>query len=195
MGVHGKGPPGMGMPLYNVMDTIEKRYYDKYRSGGLPPLLKGKLHLKLADQQIVERLRRHIGWEDSETKAVLHGRMDDCFIDKSGALVVMDNKTKTKEVPEVEDDHVFQLEAYAFLLAKNGFKVSDIGYIVYFVADKESDLEKGVKFQTDIKPVRLHTGRVLPVFRKAVEVAGKARPPAHHKECETCIWVKEIGNI
>ena len=38
MAMHGKAVPGgFPMALLNVMDGIQKRYYDKYRSKGLPP--------------------------------------------------------------------------------------------------------------------------------------------------------------
>ncbi len=45
---HGKAPSaGMPMALHTMLDAIEKAYYDKHRSAGLPPMLKGKIPVKL----------------------------------------------------------------------------------------------------------------------------------------------------
>ncbi|MFH0830062.1 MAG: PD-(D/E)XK nuclease family protein [Candidatus Aenigmatarchaeota archaeon] len=194
--MNGKGaPPGFPMALLCVMDGIQKRYYDSHRAEGLPPMLKGKVPFKLVDLETAEKLRHYITWNDEQTGAVLRGKMDDCFIDRDGTLVVMDNKTRSGEFKEIYDGYMFQLDTYAFLLAKNGFKVGKTGYIVYFVPDKESDMEKGVKFDVDVKSVELHPGRVLGVFRDAVKLARQAKPPANHKECEMCAWVAKMGEM
>ena len=190
MDVHGKGPPpGPPMALLTVMDALEKNYYDKYRPA-LPPLLKGKLPVKLVDAALAQRIRKYLYWNDEGTGAALRGKMDDCFVDNEGALIVMDNKTRAGEFKEIYDVYKFQLDCYAFLLAKNGYKVGKRGYIVYFVPDKSSDIEKGVRFTADVKEVELHPGRVVPTFRDAVKVARQAKPPARHEECELCHWVE-----
>lgn len=196
LAMHGKAvPAGFPMGLLCVMDGIQKGYYDRHRKDGLPPLLRGKIPFKLVDQKTVEGFRKYITWADEKTGAILRGKMDDCFIDSKGTLVVMDNKTRSGEFKEIYDDYRFQLDTYAFLLMKNGFKVGKKGYIVYFVPDKKSDIGKGVRFDVEVKPVGLRPGRVPGVFRQAVALARRARPPAHHKECEMCLWVREIREM
>ena len=188
---HGKAAPaGMPMALHCTLDAIEKAYYDKHRSAGLPPMLKGKIPVKLVSQDMAERVRSYLHWTDEETSAVLRGKMDDCFVDKDGTIVVMDNKTSAGRVQEVYDSYAFQLDCYAFLLEKNGHKVSKTGYIVFFVPDKNSDIEHGVKFNAVAHEVALNPGRVLKVFRDAVKLVQKDKPPKHEDECEMCCWVK-----
>ena len=197
MAMHGKAVPGgFPMALLNVMDGIQKRYYDKYRSKGLPPLLKGEISLKLVDPKTAEKLRKYLIWHDKKTDAVLRGKMDDCFIDSKGVLVVMDNKTRSGDFKQIYPEYKFQLETYAFLLQQNGYKVnSKKGYIVYFQPDKTSNIEKGVKFTTDIKPVKLNPDIVPIIFRRAVALARKSKPPKEHAECELCTWIREIREL
>ncbi|MCX6750266.1 MAG: PD-(D/E)XK nuclease family protein [Candidatus Pacearchaeota archaeon] len=190
-----KEPAGFPMAILNVFDAVEKNYYDKYRKEGLPPMLKGKIPLKLVDQKTAEKLRKYLIWEDTETGAVLRGKMDDCFIDNKGTLVVMDNKTRSGDFKEIYENYLFQLDTYAFLLEKNGYKVADKGYIIYFQPDKGSDLDKGVKFSTDPKVVKLNPNRVIGVFREAVKIAKQKKAPEHHKECETCLWINKIREL
>ena len=193
---HGYEQPSMHMPLYNVMDGLEKKYYDKHRKEGLPPLLKGKIPYKLADEALVMKLRQYLGWTDEKLGAKLWGKIDDCFVAKDGTLVVLDNKTRAGEFKELYDSFKFQLETYAFLLSKNGFKVNlKTGYIVYFVPNKESDFDKGIKFEIDVHPVKLDVDRVPKTFKKAVEVVKQSKAPAHHKECEVGLWLKAIGEL
>ena len=195
MDVHGKAPPAGPFPsLPGGIDIILKAYYDKHRPA-LPPILKGKLDLKLVDQTLADRIRKYIYWNDETTGAALRGKMDDCFVDKTGALVVMDNKTRgfplkeTAESAELDDIYAFQLDAYAFLLKQNGHTVSDTGYLVYYIPEPTDDIEKGVKFGVHIKKLKLDPDRVPKVFRNAVKAAQQAKPPAQHEECELCHWL------
>jgi hypothetical protein len=199
MDMHGKGPPGAPFPsLPGGIDLIVKAYYDKHRKEGLPPLLKGKLGHRLVDAALAASIvKKTLSWTDPETGAILHGKMDDCLCDKD-VLIVMDNKTRGFPLKEeqdeaakaLEDIYRFQLETYAFILSKLGHRVADFGYLIYYIPERSDEITKGITFYAEPKKIVLKPGRVLPVFRKAIEVASKARPPAHHKECEMCAWVK-----
>ena len=195
--VHGKAPPiDMAMGVYNVLDSIQKRYYDRYRNDGLPPLLKDKIPLKLADANLVEKLRSGVSFDDEKLKAVLWGKMDDCFVDGKGRLVVMDNKTSSSGPnEEYEEGYRFQLDVYGYLLMKNGFKVAPYGYLVYYIPDKESDFNNGIKFKVETRKFKLDANRILDIFRRAVETAREKKPPARHEECEMCIWMHEMDGI
>lgn len=195
--MNGKAPPiDMAMGIYNILDTIQKNYYDKHRKDGLPPLLKGKIPFRLADFNLVEKLRKGISFKDEKLNATLWGKLDDCFIDNKERLVVMDNKTSSggpKE--EYEDSYQFQLDTYAYLLVKNSFDIHPDGYLIYFIPDKESHIDKGIMFDAEAKKFKLDHGRIYDVFKKAVATARKEEPPAQHKECEMCAWVEDMGGI
>jgi len=190
--VHGKAPPiDMAMGIYNILDAVQKNYYDKYREEGLPPLLKGKLPFKLADINLVKKLRIGIFFKDKKLNAVLWGKMDDCFIDDKGRLVVMDNKTSSGEPkPEYEKGYKFQLNTYAYLLIKNGFKINPYACLVYYIPEKESDFGKGIKFKVHVNRIKLDITKIHGIFKKAVEIARKDQPPSRHEECEMCMWTE-----
>lgn len=193
MNVHGRGVPAGPFPsLPSGIDIILKAYYDKHRPA-LPPILKGKLDEKLVDQATADRLRKYVYWNDETTGASLRGKMDDCFVDANGTLVVMDNKTRgfplKEENSELDDIYAFQLDAYAFLLERNGHKVSKVGYLVYYIPEQTDDIEKGVRFGVHVKKLKLNPERVLTIFREAVATARKAKPPKEHEECEMCHWI------
>jgi CRISPR/Cas system-associated exonuclease Cas4 (RecB family) len=196
--MHGEAPPqGPFTGVLTILDSMQKNYYDRYRKNGLPPLLKGKLKLRLADQKLVDTVRKYLIWNDSKTGDILRGKMDDCFVDKAGRLVVMDNKTRSGEFKEIYDEYRMQLDTYAFLLQKNGFNVGKTGYIVYFVPDRKSKIEKGVKFKVDARPVKLRPGRVVRTFREALRTARLSSPPKRHKDefCEMCTWFAEVTGL
>jgi len=193
MNVHGHGAPSGPFPsLPGGIDIILKNYYDKHRPA-LPPILKNKIEAKLVDQATADRIRKYIYWNDEQTGASLRGKMDDCFIDETGKLIVMDNKTRgfpLKEEPsDLDDIYAFQLDAYAFLLKQNGHTVSNVGYLVYYIPEQTDDIEKGVRFGVHLKKLKLNPDRVPEVFRAAVKVAQHAKPPAKHDECEMCHWI------
>jgi len=202
---HDKKMPGGPFPsLPGGIDLIVKAYYDRYRKDGLPPLLHGKVDCKLVDGPLSEIARKTLSWTDPETGAILIGKMDDCFCDGE-TLIVMDNKTrgfpfkegydKDKAAQELLDIYRFQLETYAFLLAKMSYKVANFGYLVYYIPERSDDISKGIKFYAEPKKIMLKPARILPVFRKAVAVARMAKPPKQHTECELCRWVWEVGEM
>jgi hypothetical protein len=194
MNVHGKGVPSGPFPsLPGGIDIILKAYYDKHRAKGLPPILKGKLDARLVDQATAERIRKYIYWNDEQTGASLRGKMDDCFVDEKDALVVMDNKTRgfplKEESSDLDDIYAFQLDCYAFILKQNGHKVSDVGYLAYYIPEHTDDIEKGIRFGVHLKKLKLNPERVPEVFRDAVATARKTHPPKEHEECELCHWI------
>jgi len=197
LNIHGKGPPaGFPMGIYIVMDSLQKKYYDKHRNKGFPPMLKDKFPFKLAEEKLAKSFRRGIEFRDDELNVVLFGKMDDCFVDEKGRLVVIDNKTSSSEPKdEFEDGYKFQLETYAFLLKKNGFKVNENGYLIYYIIDKENDFENGIRFNVKPKKFRLDTEHIHKVFKEAVLTARRSNPPKPHEECEMCMWIREMRKL
>ena len=175
-----------------MLDAVHKRYYDKYREQGIPPLLKGKFPFKLVDSKLAEKVRSGVYFKDEKLNAILWGKMDDCFVDKKGRLVVIDNKTSTSSEPnaEYEEGYKFQLDTYAFLLIKNGFKVHPDAFLIYYFPEKEGDFNKGVKFTAHPKKIKLDPDRIQGFFEKAVKVARRSKAPARHEECDMCIWLE-----
>jgi len=197
--MHDQRMPKQPFPsLPGGIDLIVKAYDDKYRAKGLTPLLKGKLKAKFVGQELANILRKWLSFPDEETGATLLGIMDDCLIDDEDYLIVMDNKTrgfafKEEMDKKLLDIYTFQLEAYAFLLARKGYKVRDFGYLVYYIPKQSDEITDGIKFDASVKKIALNPDRVLKVFHEAVKVARQAHPPAEHNECGMCAWIKALS--
>jgi len=188
-GYHKKLPPTFPLPgILNRMDALTKVYYDSYRNK-IPPSIQGQVKEKLVDAKTAEILRKGIRYTDEKLNAVLSGKMDDCLIDQKGDLVPLDNKTASPSNEELLNIYKLQLDAYTFILQKNGYKTADHGYLIYYVPESGTP-DKGIIFNATAKRLEMHPGRILKIFRDAVELVRKPNPPKSHKDCEMCEWLR-----
>lgn len=188
---HKKLPPTFPLPgILNRMDALTKDYYDKYRNG-IPPSIKGHVKEKLVDASTAEKLRTGIKYFDPSLNAVLSGKMDDCLIDSKGSLVPLDNKTASPSNEEMLKIYQLQLDAYTFILQKNGYKTADHGYLIYYVPESGTP-DKGIIFNATVKRLEMKPNRVLKIFKDAVALVRKPRAPKAHGECEMCEWLREF---
>lgn len=177
--------------ILNKMDRLEKDYYDKYRNE-IPPALRGKIKEKLVDMKTAEKLRTGLKYFDKELNAVLSGKMDDCFINSKGNLVPMDNKTASPKSEEFLQTYQLQLDTYTFLLQKHKYKTANYGYLIYYTPESGTP-DEGVIFNAEPKKLTMHPREVMKVFRYAVNLVRKSKAPKSHKDCETCQWLKALG--
>ena len=113
----------------------------------------------------------------------------------SKEVVETRKKTIALMLEEIYESYMFQLDTYAFLLQKNGHRVHDRGYLVFYIPDRDSDFSKGLKMKVDTRALDIRPNRVLKVFREAVKVAQRAKPPAKHEDCSMCEWVQSVGEM
>jgi hypothetical protein len=172
------------------MDALTKVYYDDYR-GKIPPSIKGQITEKLVDAETAEILRGWIKYSDEKLNAVLLGKMDDCMIDSKGRLVPIDNKTASPSNESLMEIYQVQLDAYTYILQKNGYKTADYVYLIYYVPVKGTP-DKGIIFEATVKKIELKPGRIPKLFADAVELVRQKAPPKMHKdcECEMCKWME-----
>jgi len=179
--------------VLNRMDKLEKDYYDRHRNQ-TPPILKGQIKEKLVDLDTAQKLRKGMLFFDEKLNAQFKGKMDDCFIDSKGVFVVMDNKTASPSAEEFLKMYQLQLDSYAFLLKKHGFKVANYGYLVYYVPES-GDPDKGIIFKAEAKRMQLSSQRALKTFNAAVKLLRRRSAPKAHKDCEECRWIKTIEGL
>jgi CRISPR/Cas system-associated exonuclease Cas4 (RecB family) len=187
---HKKMPPSFPLPgVLGRMDALTKTYYDDYR-GKTPPSVKGQITEKLVDAETAEIVRGWIKYSDEKLNAVLLGKMDDCMIDSSGRLVPIDNKTASPSNESLMEIYQVQLDAYTYILQKNGYKTADYGYLIYYVPVKGTP-DKGIIFEATVKKISLKPGRIAKLFADAVELVRQPKPPKTTKDCtcEMCLWM------
>jgi len=191
-GIH--RPSGAFPSLPGGMDRKIKDYFDKYRAKGLlPPELGGKVRGKLFNNfQVLNEWRdnkRGLRWID-ENGDILMGAIDDCLVDGENFIII---DFKTYGGSEIADEKIEyyqnQLNVYALLLEKNGFKHPGFAYLIFFLPQEVR--EHGVvKFDIIVKKVSVHPGDALKVFKNAIRVL-RGKRPQKHSECEYCAWADD----
>lgn len=178
------------------MDRIIKEYFDTFRRGkGLPPELVGKVDGKLvADQDLMDNWRnwrRGLKFEDEKIDATLSGALDDCLLDGE-SYIPLDYKTRGAAPKEGQSQQYYQtqLDCYAFLLEKNGYKVKDYAYLVYYFPDKVVG-DHLVKFNIEVVKVLTDPKRAYKIFSDAVNLL-KGPIPGRHTECTFCAWYSDL---
>lgn len=192
---HAKGvhrPRGIFPSLPGGMDLLIKKYFDKYRNvQKLPPELDGKLDgvQLFLDQELLNKWRSWrsaLAYEDSQTGAVLSGMLDDLGV-KNKLYAPLDYKTRGFDVKEGgESFYKNQMNCYGLLLRENGMKPAGYAYLLYYIP-KEVAENGSVRFEVVPKKLDIDPDEALRVFREAVKLIGGTMP-AHHSECEYCVW-------
>jgi len=188
-----KRPEIPSSTLPRGMDKLIKGYFDKHRPE-LPPEIKGKTPgVIIPDQNLLNDWRNwRIGLryiDKSLGGSMMTGAIDECFIDGD---VYMPADYKTRGVGLKEGSIAYfqnQLNCYTFLLKKNGRKVNNKGYLIYYIL--ESVGENGIcKFKIDLIEMRTYPDDAYNAFKRAVEVLNKPMPNLN-PECQFCNWVEK----
>jgi len=191
-------PAGIFPSLPSGMDAVLKAHFDKFmEQGKLPPELckpeyaEDCKNLKLFDDPALlkewRNARRGLWFEDEQGN-VLHGGLDNLLVNKQNdKLVVLDYKTRGFPLKEDTHEHYQnQLDIYAWLLEKMGYKVEGFAYLLFY-HPKEVLVTGEVVFNTDLKRMPVSPGNAEQLFKKALKMLGGKCP---EKSCEWCKNVK-----
>src|SRR3989344_5822058 len=181
-GIH--RPSGAFPSLPSGMDSVLKKYFDKFRAAGtLPPEISGKVEGKLLDDPKFLREWRinmkGIRWADADLEAELMGALDDCLV-VDDYYVPVDYKTRGWAAKE--DSHTYyqnQLNCYTFLLEKNGFKTKNFAYLLFYVEPRRVETDPAEAYK---------------VFKAALKTR-RGSQPAVHSTCQFCSWGNDFLNF
>ena len=186
-------PRGIFPSLPGGMDGVIKKYYDTYRrQGKLPPEVDGKLTGKLFDDEKLLKSWQS-NWEgikyfDKDLNALMKGVLDDCLVD-GDIYIPLDYKTRGYDLKEDSTSYYqHQLDIYCYLLAKNGYKITNYAYLVYYFpkAVKENGL---VEFNVEPKKVDTDIKHAEQLFKEAVACLKGPEPKRDADcSCEFCNW-------
>ena len=185
-----KRPSGPFPSLPSGMDLALKKYYDKFR-GKLPPELVGKVNGKLlSDIELIKKFRDWRKFSFEEEDAMMYGAMDDCLVDKE-YFITLDFKTRGFDLKEDSTSYYQnQLDCYALMLEKNGYKQPGYAYLVYYIPVEIR--EKGeVEFKIQVEKIITDSKRAYKVFKEAIELL-KGEKPEPSSECEYCKY-RNVG--
>ncbi len=153
------------MPAFTLniaVDALMKKEFDVHREAkSTHPLLEkyGVDAVPFQHEKMNEWRENFVGVQAMYKPAnfLIFGAVDDVWVNPEGELIVVDYKATSKEgvVDKLEDtrwhnQYRRQMEVYQWLLAQNGFKVSDTGYFVYVNGQKDREAFDG-KLEFDVK--------------------------------------------
>ena len=178
------------------MDNLIKRYFDDYRKRKeLPPEI-SHLNARLVDEETIKKWRH---WKTGlvfkdESGSSLYGALDECVIEED-FYIPLDYKTRGFSLKEDSASfYEFQMSCYNFLLEKNGYKVKDYAYLVFYIPQEFQ--KKGiVQFNIEIRKIKtLSSKDVYSTFKDAIKCLTLKKPPLPAKECKFCRWLDKITN-
>ncbi|MGD0328208.1 MAG: PD-(D/E)XK nuclease family protein [Minisyncoccia bacterium] len=205
-----KRPSMPAFTLNNAVDELLKREFDIHRArGSRHPLMErfGLDAVPLADERISEwrdALRRGISYLHEPTHILVHGGIDDVWVNSAGEFIIVDYKaTSKKEGPNSEEDlydsYKRQMEIYQWLFRKNGFAVSPTGYFVYVNGKSDARAFDGkLEFDVELIPYAGSDAWIEPmIFDMKKMLVSDEIPPIGTAfgggPCEYCTYRENAG--
>lgn len=192
-------PRGVFPSLPGGMDRIIKSYADRHR-GTLPEVLKGKVPgVLLADINKIKQWRHWktgLTYFDKDHNIKLIGGLDDCLVDGE-YYIPLDWKSKGSEPSDSgEQYYQAQLDCYNLMLASEGYKTRNEGYLVYLYPTDCIDsihgrtLDNGIAafFKTSIYKLECSADRAKELVIKAAECL-RGKRPTSVPSCEHCRYL------
>jgi hypothetical protein len=199
-------PPGFPFNINSAVDALLKKELDTHRAqGSQHPLAKAYNldAIPLAHARMDE-------WRDALKRGVMHfheatgftvrGGVDDIWVNKEGELIVIDYKATSKDakIESLDEDwhrgYKRQLEVYQWLLRRNGFKVSDMGYWFYANATRDREAFDGrLDFELTLVPYKGSDSWVEPTLLKIKECLDSSALPSPGEDCDYCRYREAAG--
>lgn len=135
------------------------------------------------------------------TNLLITGALDDVWVDPRGTLMVVDYKSTstTKEITledEWKQGYKRQMEVYQWLLRRNDFDVSDIGYFLFVNADTGREHFNGeLKFKLQIIEYSGNDNWVEEAVGYAHDCLMDDQIPDAPEECEWCAYNHAILSL
>jgi CRISPR/Cas system-associated exonuclease Cas4 (RecB family) len=198
-----------GFPAFNLniaVDELFKAEFDKYRTDKTPHPLMTKYKIEavpFSHKDLASWRDPFVGitFKHKATNLVVSGGVDDIWVTKDEELIIVDYKSTSKEGKiEVlgdspwEKQYTRQLGIYRWLLENNGFKVKDLGYLVYANADKSLPaFNNKLEFETTVVPVTTDITWIEETLLEIKDCLEQKELPKCGESCEFCAYREAAG--
>lgn len=199
-------PPGYPFSLNSAVDYLLKQEFDIHRKKNTkhPLIKKYNIDAKPVVHHDLEKWRQNftgIQYLDKKTNLLIFGAIDDLWQNSIGEYIVVDYKStsKNEEINKLDkdwqDDYKRQMEIYQWLLRKNNYKVSDIGYFVYCNGrtDKEA-FDAKLEFDITLIPYKGDDSWIENTITDIHRLLNQKTIPAANQDCDYCNYVKSINS-
>ena len=199
-------PPSLPFTLNITVDNLCKNEFDYYRNLQEPH----PLFLQNNIDAIPFRHKKLNDWRSNfkgiRYKSLEHGydfggAVDDIWQKNNGELIIVDVKATAKnnfDWIETFKKHEYpkaykrQLEMYQWLFKKNGFKVADEAYLLYFNGKKNEEFfNNQIKFDVHLIKLNCSTSWVEAKIIETVNLLRSDLFPKPSLKCENCNYLKK----
>ena len=196
--------------LNSAVDNLCKNEFDYYREKQEPhPIfLENNIDAVPFKHEEMDKWRNNfqgISYYDSDTDVHFYGAVDDVWVKPSGELILSDVKSTSKNNFDWEDTwnkyeypkgYRRQLEMYQWLFRKNGFKVSDTAYLVYFNGLKNEPMfNQTLKFELHLIKLDCNDYWVSKTISEAKNLMDQDIYPDGSFGCDTCRYLKKRWDV
>ncbi len=199
-------PPGFPFNLNSAVDALLKKELDTHRAQGTQhPLAKeyGLDAIPFNHEKMDEwrnALSQGVKYVHPETGLTVRGGVDDIWVNSDGELIVIDYKATSKDarIESLDEEwhrgYKRQLEVYQWLLRKNGFKVSDMGYWFYANATKDREAFDGqLDFELTLVPYKGNTDWIEGTLIDLKACLDSDALPKPGADCDYCTYREAVG--
>ena len=196
--------------LNTAVDNLCKNEFDYYREKQEPhPLfLENNIDAVPFKHEEIDKWRSNfqgISYDDSDTDVHFYGAVDDVWVKPNGELILSDVKSTSKNNFDWEETwnkyeypkgYRRQLEMYQWLFRKNGFKVSDTAYLVYFNGLKNEPMfNQTLKFELHLIKLDCNDSWVSKTISEAKNLMDQDIYPDGSFSCDTCRYLKKRRDV
>jgi len=196
-------PPGFPFTLNSAVDTLLKQEFDIYRANGAkhPLIEKYGVDAHPIPHKDLNDWRNNftgIQYLHKPTNFLIHGAIDDLWVNSKGELIIVDYKATSKN-GEVNLDadwqisYKRQMEIYQWLLRKNGYKVSDTGYFVYCNGRTDVEAFDGkLEFDVTLVPYTGNDSWMEKTIFDIHKCLNSDKIPKADSDCDYCSYVESV---
>ena len=203
-------PPSLPFTLNMAVDNLCKNEFDYYRKIQEPhPLfIENEIDAVPFRHQKLDEWRSNfkgIRYRSKDYNYDFGGAVDEVWQKKNGDLIIVDVKATSKNnfnwietfnKYEYAKAYKRQLEMYQWLFKKNGFKVSDEAFLLYFNARKNEEFfNNQLKFDPHFIKIKCSTSWVEQKIIETVTLLRSDSLPKPSFNCEYCNYLKKRWNL
>ena len=211
MGLKEPGTPGWA--LNSATDELLKKEFDEYRKNQTqhPIMIKYKLkNIFPFQHKDLDKWRDslHYGYKyiHKEFNLELKGGIDDLWFDKKKEeLIIVDYKSTSTSKYEINeknylddsfhDDYKNQMNFYAYIFEKGGFKVQTTYFLVVNGLKKGRFFNNELKFEPTLVEYKPTTDHIEDKLKEMKNVMDTNKIPSIRSECENCTYLIEGSKL
>lgn len=197
-----KRPPPMPYTINNAIDYLLKQEFDVHRKKKTkhPVMESNNIDALPFQHPSLDKWRHNftgVQYMHEPTDFLVYGAVDDVWVKDNGDLIVVDYKATGAKEHHVYDSYRRQMEVYQWLLGKNGFTVSPVGYFVFAKVNKGNGFGEGVpalSFDLFVEPLEGDTSWVEQAVLAARKILNGKIPDAN-PNCLYCAYRSQAAQI